>query len=125
NVDTYKEFRMQRHYIFVGGLKKPFNDDDYLFEPSVQIKASESMNMQIDANLKFTFNDNYWLGFSYRTNQSVVAMAGLATGRFYIGYAFDYNLSGITFNHSYGSHEIMAFVKLGDPTKRYRWKRRY
>ncbi|MFC2081228.1 type IX secretion system membrane protein PorP/SprF [Bacteroidota bacterium] len=42
----------------------------------------------------------------------------------YFGYAFDYMLSSIQ-KHTYGSHEIVIALKLGDNARRYRWLDRY
>ncbi|GAH39388.1 unnamed protein product, partial [marine sediment metagenome] len=42
----------------------------------------------------------------------------------YFGYAFDYTLTSIR-KHSFGSHEVMIALKLGDNARRYRWLDRY
>jgi hypothetical protein len=42
----------------------------------------------------------------------------------HIGYAFDYMFTAIQ-KHTYGSHEIVLALKLGDNARRYRWLNRY
>ena len=51
-------------------------------------------------------------------------MLGVRVENIYFGYAFDYTLAEIG-NYNWGSHEITLSVKLGDNTRRYKWKNRY
>ena len=44
--------------------------------------------------------------------------------RFFIGYSYDYSATALSY-YSYGTHELMIALKLGDNTRRYRWIERY
>jgi type IX secretion system PorP/SprF family membrane protein len=121
--EGYDNFRLLRHYYAIGGIN--FELSDYLiFEPSFLIKASEVWSMQADITAKMYIYDNYWAGLSYRTGSALIIMGGLRLDKFYLGYAFDYTLSSIQ-RHSYGSHEFILAVKLGDSARRYKWLIRY
>jgi hypothetical protein len=66
---------------------------------------------QYTAMMKVTYDQKYWAGLLYRSNDAV----GLSVGyrvkeRLSIGYGFDYSISGIS-QYQSGSHEIvLSFV---------------
>ena len=123
NQNSYEQFRLLRHYYVIGGYNVDVSD--YLiFEPSVLIKTSELWNFQMDLTAKAYIYENYWAGISYRTGGALIIMGGLKVDKFYFGYAFDYTLSSIM-KHSFGSHEFMLAMKLGDSARRYKWLIRY
>jgi len=102
--------RMVRHYYTTAGYKIPINGD-ILLEPSFLIKATETINPQVDINLKTYYKNDYWLGFSYRHSDAITALIGMKYNQFIIGYAFDFTLSNIN-QYSSGTHEIMLGVNL-------------
>ena len=99
------ENKMVRHYFLTGGYKFHLNETIDI-EPSVLVKGTERTPFQLDFNIKGYFKKNYWLGFSYRTSNDIIAMLCVKVGKFYLGYAFDYTTTNIK-NYSSGSHEIM------------------
>jgi type IX secretion system PorP/SprF family membrane protein len=123
---SYENFRLQRHYYIIGGYN--FDLSDYLIlEPSALIKTSGLRSWQMDLSGKFYIYEDYWAGLSYRTGAqggAIILMGGLKVDKFFFGYAFDYTLSSIQ-RHSFGSHEFMIAVKLGDSARRYKWLIRY
>ena len=121
--EGYDNFRLLRHYYAIGGYN--FELNDYLiFEPSALIKASEVWSFQADITAKMYIYEDYWAGLSYRTGGALIIMGGLRVDKFFFGYAFDYTLSSIQ-RHSFGSHEFILAVKLGDSARRYKWLIRY
>ncbi len=104
--------QMIRHYYLTGGYTFSLNDD-FNVQPSLMIKGTEKSPINLDFNIKAIYKQNYWLGISYRTSESIVAILGLKVDRYYIGYAFDYTFSTIK-NYSSGSHEIMIGINLGE-----------
>ena len=119
----YDKFRLLRHYYLVGGYNIDVND--YLIiEPSVLLKTSEIWQFQMDLTGKAYIYEDYWAGISFRTGGALIIMGGLRVDKFYFGYAFDYTLSSIQ-KHSFGSHEFMLALKLGDSARRYKWLNRY
>jgi type IX secretion system PorP/SprF family membrane protein len=123
---SYENFKLLRHYYLIGGFN--FDVSDYvIMEPSILLKTSEIWTPQMDLTAKFYIYENYWAGLSYRTGAeagAVIIMGGLKVDKFYFGYSFDYTLSSIM-RHSFGSHEFMLAVKLGDSARRYKWLIRY
>lgn len=119
----YDNFRLLRHYYAIGGYN--FELNDYLvFEPSVLVKASEVWSFQADITARMYIYHDYWAGVSYRTGGALIVMGGLRVDKFFFGYAFDYTLSSIQ-KHSFGSHEFILAIKLGDTARRYKWLIRY
>ena len=119
----YDQFRLLRHYYLMGGYNIEMND--YLiFEPSILLKTTELWNFQMDLTAKAYIYEDYWAGISFRTGGALIVMGGLRVDKFYFGYAFDYTLSSIM-KHSFGSHEFMVAMKLGDSARRYKWLIRY
>lgn len=123
---SYENFRLLRHYYLIGGYN--FDINDYLIlEPSVLLKTSEMWTFQLDLTGKLYIYEDYWAGLSYRTGAqagAIIVMGGLRVENFYFGYSFDYTLSSIM-RHSFGSHEFMIALKLGDNARRYKWLIRY
>lgn len=119
---TLEDFRLLRHYYITGGYT--FELTNVNIEPSMLVKMSSQLAPQLDINVKFYYMEKYWVGLSYRTNKTFVALFGVVVNRFYFGYAFDYEFSSIM-SHTFGSHEFMVSVKLGDNARRFPWLERY
>jgi type IX secretion system PorP/SprF family membrane protein len=119
-------YQLLRHYYAMGGYN--FDLNDYLMlEPSFLLKTSESWRFQVDINGKLYIYEDYWAGLSYRTGAdagAIIIMGGLRVDKFFFGYSFDYTLSSIM-RHSFGSHEFMIAMKIGDSARRYKWLIRY
>ena len=85
------------------------------------------LKFQLDLSGKLYIYEDYWAGLSYRTGAqagAVIIMGGVRVDKFFFGYSFDYTLSSIM-KHSFGSHEFMIAMKLGDTARRYKWLIRY
>lgn len=86
-------------------------------------KFSNSKNYSLDAGLRATFNDQFWIGANYRLDESISGLIGGSFGadnRYRIGAAFDF----IAFNQdarAFGSYELFLqlrmpkMIKLGRP----------
>ena len=65
-----------------------------------------------DFSANFMFNNAFTLGASYRTGDSVSALASLQiTPQFNVGYAYDYTTTELQTYNS-GTHEIMLRFEL-------------
>lgn len=115
--------KMHRHYYLLGGYKF-FLGKGYDIEPSFLFKTSEQLMPQLDITCKINYEQDYWFGLSYRTNNSASALVGIRRNQLFIGYSYDYALTSIR-KYSSGSHEIFLSLKLGDNARRYRWINRY
>jgi type IX secretion system PorP/SprF family membrane protein len=119
----YENYSLKRHYYIMSGYNIDINED-IIIVPNILLKTSEVPSFQMDLGANIFFRGDYWGGLAYRTGSAFVVMGGVKVDKFYIGYAFDYNLSSIQ-RHSYGSHEFMLALKFGDNARRYRWLIRY
>jgi hypothetical protein len=81
-------------------------------------------SLQVDLTARVYYQEDYWAGISYRTNDAIVALMGVKYNRFYFAYAFDFTLTDIR-SRSYGSHELSLAVKFGESARRYRWINAY
>jgi type IX secretion system PorP/SprF family membrane protein len=98
-------YKNRRHYYLTGGhdiVLPAFQG--YVFTPSLFIK-SDGKTFQADVNLMARYNNKVWGGLSYRINDAVALMVGVAYKDIEIGYSYDIPTSRIA---ATGSHEIMA-----------------
>src|SRR3989339_183480 len=116
DVGSVNQNKLVRHYFATGGYRFGINKD-FKIEPSVLAKATESAPIQVDINCKGFYKKNYWLGFSYRTDKSIIALLGVKYQNYYFGYAYDYTLSKIS-NYTTGSHEIIIGINIGEKENR-------
>jgi len=119
----YKNFRLKRHHYLVGGYNHELNSNIRI-EPNLMMKLSESPRFQMDLGTNIYFYENYWGGLAYRTGGALIIMGGVKVDKFYFGYAFDYTFINLM-RHSFGSHEFMLAMKLGENARRYRWLKSY
>lgn len=112
-----------RHHYLMGGYTYPVSTLIDL-EGALLLKIPEDYLTQMDLSIKATIKKDYWCGIGYKTGRALSFYGGLFISRYYFGYAFDYNLSEVS-QFSYGSHEIMLGVQLGDMTQNYRWLEKY
>lgn len=100
------------HYNLIAGYNYKFKKKDVVLQPSVMLKYTKPVPMQITAMLKGTFNSKYWVGLIYRQDDA----AGISLGmkikdRISVGYGFDYSIFSDIAQYQNGSHEIMlSFV---------------
>lgn len=121
--NTFDNYRLLRHYYFTTGYTFDLGNG-FALEPSLLLKTTETWRTQLDINTKILYQQDLWLGASFRTGTSLILMGGFRVNQLYFGYAFDYTLSSIM-KYSLGSHEVMIALKLGDNARRYRWLERY
>jgi type IX secretion system PorP/SprF family membrane protein len=113
------------NFFLTGGYKIELTPD-WTLEPSAFIKASDMFlnSLQFDLTARVYYQDDYWAGISYRTNDAIIALMGVKYNRFYFAYAFDFTLTDIR-TQSYGTHELSLAVKFGESARRYKWINAY
>ena len=122
------DYRLERQYIVLGGYVFELNRE-WSLVPGAQVKVVERGVAQVDINAQIYYYDQFWGGFSYRSggggsNGGTSVMFGMRYEHYHFGYAFDYSLSNMQ-KYSYGSHELMATVTIGQVERFFRYRRRY
>jgi type IX secretion system PorP/SprF family membrane protein len=102
--------RLVRHFNLMGGYKFELNPE-FELEPSTLVKSSFKAPTQLDLNVRCIYQQNYWLGLSYRTAGDLVALMGLKFKEFDFGIAIDFATSDIAAYQS-GSYEMMLTYRL-------------
>ncbi|QKJ29076.1 type IX secretion system membrane protein PorP/SprF [Mucilaginibacter mali] len=104
------------HYFFTAGVKVPMGDDVALL-PSVLVKVIQPVPTTFDVNLKMAFRDIFWIGGSYRKDDSFGALAGFnISSTINVGYSYDLTTSALK-TVSNGTHEIVIGILLNNKYK--------
>jgi len=98
-------FKNRRHYYLTGGQDITLPAfQGYVFTPSVYLKSDGNV-MQADLNVMAKYNNKVWGGVTYRINDAIALLVGMAYKDLEIGYSYDIPTSRVA---ATGSHEIMA-----------------
>jgi len=117
--DRIEDYRLYRNYNVTAGYVM-YLGEKVSVEPSFLLRLPERSKPQLDINTDISFNEKFWAGLSYRTGNAMIVYLGAMFDRYFIGYAFDYNINPLM-SHTYGSHEFMAAARFGTNARRYRW----
>ncbi|WP_183568218.1 type IX secretion system membrane protein PorP/SprF [Mucilaginibacter sp. SP1R1] len=104
------------HYFLTGGFKV-FLSDDLTLVPSVMLKYIKPVPTTYDINMKLSFADKFWIGGSYRHNDSYAGLVGFNLSSFVnVGYSYDFTTSQLN-TVSNGTHEIVIGLLLNNRYK--------
>ena len=103
--DINEPNQFARNYYFFGGYNFTDEETKIGFEQSFLLKKTEFTDFQYDINLKAIFNNIFWLGAGYRSNDELIALFGFNYDKFSLIYSIDYNYGEIG-NYSGASHEF-------------------
>jgi len=80
-------------------------------QPGLMVRFVRPLPVQYTGMLRYTFDNKYWAGLLYRSDDAIGFSAGIRIkDRVNIGYGFDYTFSNLS-NYQVGSHEVMlSFV---------------
>lgn len=103
------KFALARHYYLVAGYTFNLGDGGiHGINPNIKVK-SDAASTQLDINLTYIYNNQFWVGVSYRMQDAIAPMVGarlLKDKSLKIGYSYDVTTSKIK-GYSAGTHEIM------------------
>lgn len=99
------ETQLIRHYYLSGSYLAKLNDK-WDAEPFVLTRTTFKGLPQFELGSKFTFNKMLTAGLSYRSNESVVLLAGINYKQFMLAYSYDVMVSKLR-QYAGGSHEIL------------------
>lgn len=110
---NYSTGREVGHVFLTAGYKL-FIDNEISATPSVMLKKVGNIPLSYDANLKVSFKDRFWVGGSYRKNDSFAALAGINFNNvFNLTYSYDYTTSPLR-SYTSGSHELVLGFQLNN-----------
>lgn len=119
--NAYENYETLRHFYLIAGYRWLVSHN-VIIEPSFLARATVDAFV-MDATARLFYQTNYWIGVTYRSNQTMAFMAGFMVDGIYLGYAYDASMGALQ-NYSGGSHELMVGIRLGDNnTRRSRWLR--
>jgi len=111
--NTYNQSKTVPQYFVTGGVKL-FLTDDLAILPSFLVKVINPLPITYDINAKISFRDKFWIGGSYRRDDSFGVLAGLNISSFInIGYSYDITTSALN-TVSNGTHEIVIILLLNN-----------
>ena len=114
------DYRALRQYYLNAGYQQDISRNFFLYGYAL-LKATNSFNsIQADLSVTGFIFENYWVGLSYRTENTIIIKAGFKIDGFYLGYAFDYGFNSIS-TYTSGSHELSLAFKFGNKARRYKW----
>jgi type IX secretion system PorP/SprF family membrane protein len=84
------------------------------FKPAALVKATNGAPLSYDLTANFLFNEKFWLGASYRINESTAAIGGIVdfqvSRQLRLGYAYEKPISDIR-AYTSGTHEILLMYE--------------
>jgi len=105
--ETSPSFQLQ------AGITKKINEK-LKISPSVLIKTTHFTNVMLEANVKASFDDQFWIGASYRHKEAISALFGVQLSlTTQLSYSYDFHSNGI-FDRNYGSHEIVFGISFNN-----------
>ncbi|MGV6861166.1 MAG: PorP/SprF family type IX secretion system membrane protein [Putridiphycobacter sp.] len=117
-----KHYSMQAGYKFA--FKRKHQDSTYVqkvyekfvFQPAIMVNFVSPVKPQTSIMLQAEYNERFWAGVNYRTQDAVSIMLGMnITSRIKLGYSYDISVGDLTPYNS-GSHEIMlSFITTSNP----------
>ncbi len=114
--NAYNQSKTVPQYFVTGGVKL-FLTDDITLLPSFLVKVINPVPLTYDINAKISFRDKFWIGGSYRRDDSFGVLAGINISSFInIGYSYDITTSALN-TVSNGTHEIVISLLLNNRYK--------
>lgn len=117
NDDDREVTDRKSQYYFMGGYVFDLSPS-LKFKPALLTKHIAGAPLTVDISANFLIQEKVNLGLAYRYDDALSALAGFHLGsKFFIGYAYDYSLTGLE-NYNDGSHEIILKFTVFDRNKR-------
>lgn len=98
-------------HLLLNGAYKFKLSDDFKLEPSVMVKYAKPAPVKFDGGLRLIYQEQIWLGASYRHNDAFTALIGFMYKNYLmIGYSYDFTTTNIR-KYSTGTHELMLGLR--------------
>lgn len=101
------EMELSRHIMLGTGYAMDISDK-VIFKPSVLVRYVPTAPVNFDINASFLFSRTFWLGASYRLNNSIAFITEYnITDHIRLGYSFDMTISDLK-RYNNGTHELFV-----------------
>ena len=111
--NTFTQAKTVPQFFITGGVKL-FLSDDMTLMPSALLKILNPEPVAFDINMKLAFKDRFWIGASYRNQDSVAGLLGFnLSSLINISYSYEYTTSALG-TVSNGTHEIVLGLMLNN-----------
>ena len=108
---------LDRHYMLTTGVAI-VNNPNLVFKPSILFKYVAGAPLNVDLNMSVLLSKVFWIGASYRSSGSLVAILEYNFTDFArLGYAYDYSIGKLR-TYTSGSHEIFLGFDLNMSKKK-------
>ena len=105
------------HYYVMGGYVFDLSQS-IMFKPAFLGKIVSGAPITADISANFLLQEKLTLGFSYRWDDAISALAGFQiTKQLFAGYSYDYSVTELN-KYNDGSHELILRFQLQPKTKR-------
>lgn len=105
--------KLKCHFYLTGGYMYEINSN-FKVEPSILIKGTAPLLIQMDFNARVIYQDRGWLGLSVRTKDALSILLGyIHENMINIGYSYDFTLTDLR-KYNSGTHEIMIGYRFND-----------
>lgn len=95
------------HFNAIIGYNIRFKKKKFTLQPSLMLKYVKPAPAQLCAMLKGTYDDKYWVGIIFRTNDAIgISIGAKIKKQFCVSYGYDYTIGKFR-KYQFGSHEIM------------------
>ncbi len=116
NNTSYNEGKQVPH-VFLTASYKFYLTENIAAIPSAMVKLVSPAPASIDLNMKVAFKDKFWLGGSYRKDDSFAALVGFNTESLVnLSYSYDFTTSNLR-SVSNGTHELVLGLLLNNRYK--------
>lgn len=104
-VNSDETIKLDRHYYAGAGYNFDVSDDISI-EPSFFLKSVKAIPLSAELSARVIYDDSYWVGASYRTQDAFALMLGLDLNKgFNLVYSYDMSTSELN-EYGNGSHEL-------------------
>lgn len=102
--------KLKSHFYLVGGYKY-FINREFALEPSILVKATSPVPVQMDLSTRVIYQNMVWMGLAFRSGDAAAVYCGYNhEDKIYIGYSYDIGVSSFR-KYNSGSHELMIGYK--------------
>lgn len=113
NEDGFATVSTDRSHFYLSGGYNFMINDKYDLLPSMMVRYVNGAPFNTDFTLTSVYNNSFYLGATYRTNQSFAGFTKIKINkRFLIGYAYEYIMKKELIGRANGSNELFLQFNL-------------